>query len=193
VKSESLFKRLICADALLSFNGIIPSLPEFQLKLVTLIELFSKALISEGEDEQLCDRLCYLLCRHLDRHIALCLSAENICWARYSLTQHFYGYEKAEEEINAELTQLLEAATGGVYASASKLLVLVSTRQKNDDAGVFVALPEAAGSPEAPMTEVRIAPLRPARFPLWATIVALTAVLAVLWFICLCYLKSFDL
>ncbi|WP_380182311.1 hypothetical protein [Kalamiella sp. sgz302252] len=190
MKSESLFNRLICVDALLSFNGVIPSLPEFQLKLVTLIELFSKLLISEGEDELLCDRLCHLLCRHLDRHIALSLSTENICWARYSLTQHFYGYEEAREEISVELAQLLEIATGRLYACASKLHKLISVSKKTD---AFAALPEVAGEKEVPVAEVKIASLRPVPFPLWATIVALTGVLAVLWFICLCYLKSFDL
>ncbi|WP_158780630.1 hypothetical protein [Pantoea sp. BAV 3049] len=125
VKSEVYYNRVICIDTLLSLNGVIPSLAEFQLKLVNLIDQFSKELISEGQCEQLSDDLCHIICSYLDKHIALRLHSSNISWERNLLSRHFYGYDIEFGSLADRIGQLLENSDGKIFNYAYRLLPLI--------------------------------------------------------------------
>ena len=125
VKSEVYYNRVICIDTLLSLNGVIPSLAEFQLKLVNLIEQFSKELISEGQSEELSDDLCHIICSYLDKHIALRLHTSKISWERNLLSRHFYGYDMEFGSLADRIGLLLEDSDGKIFNYAYRLLPLI--------------------------------------------------------------------
>ncbi|MCX8958682.1 hypothetical protein EHW65_15935 [Erwinia psidii] len=125
VKSEIYFNRIIFIDTLLSFNGIILSLTEFQLKLINLIEQFSKELISEGQSEELSDELCHIICSYFDEHITLRLNANNISWKRNLLAHHFYGYNADVASLGDRLEILLERSEGKIFDYTCRLIPFI--------------------------------------------------------------------
>lgn len=133
MRSEKYYNKIMCIDTLLSFNGVIPSLAEFQLKVVNLIEQFSKALISEGECEQLSDDLCHIICSYLDKHISLHLNASNISWERNLLARHFYGYDKEFGSLTDRLDIFLKKSEGNIFHYAYQLLPLILQSLGHDE------------------------------------------------------------
>ncbi|EOS94472.1 hypothetical protein ETR_13616 [Erwinia tracheiphila PSU-1] len=125
MKSDIYFNRVVFIDTLLSFNGVIPSLSEFQLKLISLIDQFSKELISEGQCEQLSDELCHIICRYLDEHISLKLKVNDISWERNSLVYHFYGYDNKVISLDERIENILSKSKGEIFNYACRLLLLV--------------------------------------------------------------------
>lgn len=200
MKSDILYNRLIGVDALLSFDGIIPSLPDLQLKLINLIDLFSKALVAEGENEQLSDALCYLLCRYLDGQIELCLRADKIAWDRYSLTNHFYGYQNETEKISDGLASLLANAKGQLLVCARKLLLLVAASAGNDRVverllAQYAPPPKAVRPPETedeplPAPPMPPAPHKSARLTLPIQLLLSGLLLVAVGYFCLSYLDT---
>jgi len=122
VRSNTIYNKLMSIDTLLSFDGIISSLPDFQLKLVTLIEQFHQSLIFEqksiGESERLCRTICFYLDNrinsHLDRHFS--------SWDGFLLEQYFYGYDKDQHSIYYRINLLMKTSDIDIYAYAYKLL-----------------------------------------------------------------------
>lgn len=80
MSSADIFKKILSIDTLLSFDGVIPSLSEFQLKLVTLIEQFGHALQSEGHNETEVDRLCHQICHSLDKRAGSAIKENGLSW-----------------------------------------------------------------------------------------------------------------
>lgn len=197
MKSETIYNRLICVDALLSFDGIVPSLPDLQLKAIALVELLSKALIAEGECEQLSDDLCHTLCCYLDRQIAFCLRADGIAWDRYSLTRYFYGYQSEKETLRDRLERLLAHAEGQIFSYARKLLLLAAA---SSGSGHDLEKLRALYAPPSPVADwpeeetlMRTATEygKPVRFMLPFQLVLLSLPPIALWFFCISYLEAF--
>ena len=125
MKSETLFNRIVCIDTLLTFEGVIPSLAGFQLKLVQLIDTFSKALIAEEGEETQADELCKILCGYLDQHISHSLAAYGTDWQRYLLDRHFYGHDPAATPLSERFEKLLASSKGKIFDYAYRLLILI--------------------------------------------------------------------
>lgn len=194
MKSETLYNRLLCLDALLAFDGIIPSLPELQLKATNFLEQFNKSLISEGEDEQLSDDICHALCCYLDRRIACCLYADRIAWDRYSLTRYFYGYQNEEETLRDRLEPLLARAEGQIFHYATRLLLAAASSGNGQDLEKLRALYAPPPPPqnverEQQEEEPQRVP-EPVRFMLPFQLVLLSLSLIALWFLCNSYLEA---
>lgn len=192
MKSTTLYHRLICIDALLSFDGIIPSLPELQLMLIALIERFSKALIAEGECEQLSDELCHALCCYLDRRVALRLRADNIAWDRYALTHYFYGYTDGPMTLGDRLEPLLADGQGQIFTYARKLFLVSAFTGRNSAPllSLSVTQPAAACQTETEEAAPDTLPTRsPPRFHLPLQLILLSLLLIVLWLFCSAWLE----
>lgn len=125
MKSETLFNRIVCIDTLLTFEGVIPSLAGFQLKLVQLIDMFSKALIAEEGEEIQTDELCKILCGYLDQHISHSLAAYGTDWQRYLLDRQFYGHDPAAAPLSERFENLLASSKGKIFDYAYRLLILI--------------------------------------------------------------------
>ncbi|WP_342754615.1 OmpA family protein [Pantoea sp. MBD-2R] len=125
MKSETLFNRIVCVDTLLTFDGVIPSLAGLQLRLVQLIETFSKALLAEEGEEAQIDELCQILCCYLDQHISHCLAVHETDWQRYLLDRHFYGYDRATAPLSEQFENLLTSSKGKIFNYAHRLLILI--------------------------------------------------------------------
>jgi len=127
VKSEGLFCRLVSVDTLLSFNGIISSAPDFQLKLVSLIEQLNKALLAENQPSEESEALCRALCDYFDQRLSSNSENNGLSWQRYSLVHYFYGFVDKEKtlSLSAQLDDLLNADSETIFYFAWKLLTLV--------------------------------------------------------------------
>ncbi|AJJ17178.1 MULTISPECIES: hypothetical protein [Yersinia] len=124
MKSEDIFKQILIADTLLSFNGIIPSLSDFQEKLITLITEFSQTLKSEQHPPIEVDRLCHQLCHYLDKRIDSTIKDKGLNWDSYLLLDYFYGYSTPLPTDHASLEALLNSDDKIIYHYAFKVLLL---------------------------------------------------------------------
>ncbi|MEW5290570.1 hypothetical protein ABW286_15490 [Erwinia papayae] len=200
MKSEKYFNRIVFIDTLLSFNGIIPSLSEFQLKLVNLIEQFSKELVSEGQCEQLSDKLCYIICLYFDKHITFRLKANNISWERHLLSRHFYGYDVESGSLSARLEFLLKNSDGKIFDYTRQLLLLIS-HYPDSDGKIHALLACYPGEPvensiphaenKEPESVIFLIPDKPrSRWYgsfIWQSAIGIL-LLIILWFFCIKYL-----
>lgn len=136
VKSEALFCRLVSVDSLFSFDGIIPSAPDFQLRLISLIEQFNKALLMENQAPEESEALCRALCDYFDKRLSSNAQNNSLSWQRYSLVQYFYGFVDSEEALplSARLDALLNADSEIIFRYAWKLLTLVMQIEGSTDA-----------------------------------------------------------
>lgn len=126
VNSTTLFNRLIAIDTLLAFNGIIPSLADFQLKLASLLEQFNGALIAENISPEESEALCRLLCGYLDNRIAYCQRSYASAWQRYSLMHTFYGHvDEDHQPLAGQLKPLLSSEESNMFQYAWRMLTLV--------------------------------------------------------------------
>ncbi|MDS1916389.1 OmpA family protein [Enterobacter asburiae] len=124
VKSEALFCRLVSIDTLFSFDGIIPSVPDFQLRLISLIEQLNKSLLVENQAPAESEALCRALCDYFDKR----LSSNNAhSWQRYSLVQYFYGFVDSKESpsLSTQVEALLSTDSETIFRYTWKLLTLV--------------------------------------------------------------------
>lgn len=127
VKSETLFCRLTGIDTLFSFDGIIPSAADFQLRLISLIEQFNKALLAEDQTPAESESLCRALCCYFDKRLTSNEQNNSLSWQRYSLVHYFYGYIESEDNLtlSAQLDALLNADSEVIFRYAWKLLMLL--------------------------------------------------------------------
>ncbi|MTD38247.1 OmpA family protein [Erwinia sp. CPCC 100877] len=128
VKSETLFCRLIGIDTLFSFDGIIPSAEDFQLRLTTLIEQLNKALLAENQDDGESESLCRALCCYFDQRLTSEHQNNSLSWQRYSLVNYFYGYNEAQlmPPLSTQLDTLLSSNSEVIFRYAWKLLTLLT-------------------------------------------------------------------
>nr|WP_208759761.1 hypothetical protein [Yersinia mollaretii] len=124
VKSEDIFKQILSIDTLLSFNGIIPSLSGFQLKLIELIESLCLTLKSEQHPPIEVDRLCHQLCHYLDKRTENTIKEKGLSWDGYLLLDYFYGYNTPSPTDGVSLEALLNSDDKTIYQYALKILVL---------------------------------------------------------------------
>ena len=136
VKSEHFFCRLIGIDTLISFDGIIPSAADFQLRLISLIEQFNKALQEENQAAEESEALCQLLCGYFDKRLMINQKDNALAWERYSLMHYFYGYtqSQADEDMTSLLAALLRSDSNLMFRYARKLLTLVEQVEGQTDA-----------------------------------------------------------
>lgn len=125
VKSTKIFNRIISIDTLLTFDGVIPSLAEFHLKLTTLIEQFGNELVAEDKPFDECEGLCKIICGYFDRHINARYGDSQAFGQRYSLMHYFYGYTGKEDSPEQQLEQLMDTRSETIFAYAYKLLSLL--------------------------------------------------------------------
>ncbi|CNK81707.1 hypothetical protein [Yersinia aldovae] len=124
MKSEDIFKQILSVDTLLSFDGIIPSLSGFQLKLIAQIEAFGLALKSEKHPPIEVDRLCHQLCHYLDKRTENAIKDKGLSWDGYLLLDYFYGYSAPSPTDSVSLEALLNSDDETVCQYALKILVL---------------------------------------------------------------------
>ncbi|MGE4802227.1 hypothetical protein AB8989_17820 [Yersinia hibernica] len=124
MKSEDIFKQILIADTLLSFNGIIPSLSDFQQKLIMLITEFGQALKSEQHPPIEIDRLCHQLCHYLDKRVDSIIKDKGLNWDGYLLLDYFYGYSMPLPTDHVSLEALLNSDDKIIYHYAFKILLL---------------------------------------------------------------------
>lgn len=127
VKSENLFCRLVGIDTLFSFDGIIPSAADFQLRLTSLIEQFNKLLLTENQTQAESEALCHALCCYFDKRLTSNEQNNSLSWQRYSLVHYFYGHNESEESfpLTAQLEALLKTDSEAIFRYAWKLLILL--------------------------------------------------------------------
>jgi len=127
VKSETFFCRLIGIDTLLSFDGIIPSAADFQLKLTSLVEQLNKALLAENQLQTESEALCQALCGYFDKRLTNDPQNNSLSWQRYSLMHYFYGYNESKEapSLPEQLKVLLKTDSEVIFHYAWKLLTLL--------------------------------------------------------------------
>lgn len=136
VKSEHFFCRLIGIDTLISFDGIIPSAADFQLRLISLIEQFNKALQEENQAAEESEALCQLLCSYFDKRLMITQKDNALSWERYSLMHYFYGYtqSQANDDITSLLAALLRSDSKLIFRYARKLLTMLEQVEGQTDA-----------------------------------------------------------
>lgn len=127
VKSETFFGRLIGIDTLFSFDGIVPSAADFQLKLISLIEQLNKALLAENQLQAESEALCQALCGYFDKRLTNAPQNNSLSWQRYSLMHYFYGYNESKEAstLPEQLKDLLKTDSEVIFRYAWKLLTLL--------------------------------------------------------------------
>ncbi|MFJ3458556.1 OmpA family protein [Scandinavium goeteborgense] len=147
VKSEMLFDKLVCIDTLLTLDGIIPSLPEFKLKLVNLIEQFYHHLLAENLPMTTADALCKVVCRYFDQKITISSGNSLMSWDSYALTSHFYGYEEQEVSLHDEINSLLKSDKEKICVYATQLLMMIRTQNDSNQqsAGCSLTSPATVG------------------------------------------------
>jgi len=133
VRSHDIFNKITCADTLLSFDGIIPSLSDFQERLIALIEQFSFSLKAEKHLVIEVERLCHQVCHYLDIRISHSLQSKDLKWDDYLLLNHFYGYPTPALTDNISLEALLNSQDETISQYAIKLLALSCNMHKNDE------------------------------------------------------------
>ncbi|VEC00466.1 Outer membrane protein ArfA [Cedecea lapagei] len=160
VKSEALFCRLVSVDTLFSFDGIIPSAPDFQLRLISLIEQLNKALLAESQTPEESEALCRALCCYFDKRLSGNAQNNSLSWQRYSLVQYFYGFVDSDEDLSlsAQLDALLNADSETIFRYAWKLLTLTMQIEGSTDALVSLRAAKRAryfsrARPELPPAE----------------------------------------
>lgn len=140
VKSETFFCRLIAIDTLIAFDGIITSAADFQLKLVSLIEQFNKAMLAENHEQTECETLCQILCCYFDQRLTHSDRGDLLSWQRYSLKHYFYGYGENSDNISliAQVESVLQSSNEVIFSYAWKLLMLL--QQTEGETESIVAL-----------------------------------------------------
>lgn len=140
VKSEALFCRLISIDTVIAFNGVVPSAADFQLRLVTLIEQFSKALLTEDHSPKETEGLCLAICLYFDRRLTGNEQSDPLGWKRYSLQHYFYGYDDDLQRVSmvSRLKTLLSTKNDTMFRYAWKLLMQL--KQIEGESGHLVTL-----------------------------------------------------
>lgn len=135
VKSETFFCRLVSIDALISFDGIVPSASDFQLKLISLIEQFSKALLIENQDPTESEALCRILCCYFDQRLTCNERSDMLRWQRYSLERYFYGYDENTKDVvlSIQLEVLLCTESEMLFSYAWRLLMLLRQIEQETD------------------------------------------------------------
>ncbi len=133
MRSHDIFNKITCADTLLSFDGIIPSLSDFQEKLIALIEQFSFSLKAEKHLVIEVERLCHQVCHYLDIRVSHSLQSKDLKWDDYLLLHHFYGYPTPALTDNISLEALLNSHDETISQYAIKLLALSCNLHKNDE------------------------------------------------------------
>jgi outer membrane protein OmpA-like peptidoglycan-associated protein len=136
VKSEAIFSRLVGIDTLLSFDGIIPSPADFQLKLTSLIEQLNKELIAEDHAQEESEALCRALCCYFDIRLTDRQQNNALSWQRYSLVHYFYGYNAREDRLSlaAQVESLLHANSKTLFRCAWQLLTLMIQQEGQTEA-----------------------------------------------------------
>lgn len=122
MKSIEIHNKIDFIDTLLSFDGIIPSLPDFQLKLVTLIEQFHQTLITGGSNNKESDNLCRIICFYLDKKINSRLDRNFSSWDGFLLENYFFGYDKEKYSIYDKINSLMQTCDNTIYIYSYKLL-----------------------------------------------------------------------
>ncbi|MFP2516980.1 OmpA family protein [Buttiauxella agrestis] len=125
MNSETCFDKIICIDTLLSFDGIIPSLPVFQAKLVALIEALSQTLLTESQPKSDINALCKAICGYLDQRVEKCLGGGLISWSGFALHHYFYGYDKERFSLFQQLCHLLSTSSNKTHLYALRMLPLL--------------------------------------------------------------------
>ncbi|MBS1203455.1 MAG: cell envelope biosis protein OmpA [Proteobacteria bacterium] len=161
VKSENFFCRLIGIDTLISFDGIIPSAADFQLRLISLIEQFNKALQAENQTAEESEALCRLLCGYFDKRLMVNQKDNALSWQRYSLMHYFYGHNQnqADSDLTSQIAVLLRTDRSLMFRYARKMLTLLKQVEGQTDAlaslsatcapRTWLARAEAEPEPEA--------------------------------------------
>ncbi|TBL68515.1 OmpA family protein [Hafnia alvei] len=125
VNSGTFFGRLISIDTLISFDGVVPSPADLQLKLISLIEQFNKALYTENQISSESESLCRALCFYFDKRLTTNKNNSPLSWQKYSLKYYFYGYSDEKFCLSDQLETLLGASSLVIFHYTWKLLTLL--------------------------------------------------------------------
>ncbi|SFN56410.1 hypothetical protein SAMN05216516_110105 [Izhakiella capsodis] len=90
--NKEYFDEITATLTLITIDGVIPSLLEFQYQINKRIEKLSDALRMHGHNEQSVDALQRLICLVIDIQTKKNLMPQGIKWDGYELEHIFYGY-----------------------------------------------------------------------------------------------------
>ncbi|WP_341268846.1 hypothetical protein [Morganella morganii] len=104
VNSQEVFNKIMCIDALIDLEAIIPSLSELQMNLSTAVQQFRDCLELEDPYFEHSENFCRLLCIYLDKIILKYTDSQQLSWAPYLLENYFYGFDREPFDVAEQLT-----------------------------------------------------------------------------------------
>lgn len=199
MNSLQMLNRLATVDTLLGLGGIIPSLSEFQSRLIGMMNDYTRALCDEGVTKEDVDALCRVACAWLDHTAESALTRSWLTWKNYALESYFYDAPRDGAFYTALLAGVLNSAHESVRASATSLVLLLCETRSSDaglnDLRAQITAPAVNHSqqplPEKPGVQIeRLSPEPPPVTRVGVDCLIFMALLAALWRCCSHFLDA---
>ncbi|NIH19799.1 hypothetical protein [Morganella morganii] len=126
VNSQDVFNKIMCIDALIDLEAIIPSLSELQLNLSTSVQQFRDCLELEDPYFAHSENFCRLLCIYLDKIILKYTDSQQLSWAPYLLENYFYGFDRESFDVADQLTLFSDVKRNAVFLPAYQMALRLS-------------------------------------------------------------------
>lgn len=126
VNSQDVFNKIMCIDALIDLEAIIPSLSELQLNLSTAIQQFRDCLELEDPYFEHSEDFCRLLCIYLDKIILKYTDSQQLSWAPYLLENYFYGFDREPFDVAEQLTFFSSVKRNAIFLPAYQMALRLS-------------------------------------------------------------------
>ncbi len=126
VNSQDVFNKIMCIDALIDLEAIIPSLSELQLNLSTSVQQFRDCLELEDPYFEHSENFCRLLCIYLDKIILKYTDSQQLSWAPYLLENYFYGFDREPFDITEQLTFFSSVKRNAIFLPAYQMTLRLS-------------------------------------------------------------------
>ncbi|AWC94177.1 TPA: hypothetical protein RG728_002733 [Morganella morganii subsp. morganii] len=126
VNSQDVFNKIMCIDALIDLEAIIPSLSELQMNLSTAVQQFRDCLEPEDPYFEHSENFCRLLCIYLDKIILKYTDSQQLSWAPYLLENYFYGFDREPFDVAEQLTFFSSVKRNAVFLPAYQMALRLS-------------------------------------------------------------------
>lgn len=126
VNSQDVFNKIMCIDALIDLEAIIPSLSELQLNLSTAVQQFRDCLELEDPYFEHSEHFCRLLCIYLDKIILKYTDSQQLSWVPYLLENYFYGFDREPFDITEQLTFFSSVKRNAIFLPAYQMTLRLS-------------------------------------------------------------------
>lgn len=126
VNSQEVFNKIMCIDALIDLEAIIPSLSELQMNLSTAVQQFRDCMELEDPYFEHSENFCRLLCIYLDKIILKYTDSQQLSWAPYLLENYFYGFDREPFDVAEQLTFFSTVKRNTVFLPAYQMVLRLS-------------------------------------------------------------------